>query len=205
MAQAIDHAEKLYGKPKPKFVPQVRIEGRPVDGVESKGHLYLVYRNEDGKEVAISARPKDYGTSTALISNLMVEVIPINESIDARGTDTPKQRGSIVLSSGEDAKNLWINMAKTAKEITESNIDYDVLGPNSNSAIQFILNEANIKPEENIPNVKGLDHGLGLNKFPSPYKLVRDENGKIRDISSIEYPNPFNPPPEHLRRLPQFN
>ncbi|WP_419905033.1 hypothetical protein [Kiloniella sp.] len=190
MVQANDHAEKLYGKPKPRFEPQISIESRPVDNVRKKGHLYLVYRDENGKKWALSGRHENYHktgiSSNWFHSNIIAEILPQEESIDRLNNDTPEDRYSAVIIKGDKALTTWEEMAKTVTKINKAKIDYDMEGSNSNSVISLALSQGGFDPLKVIPERKDMWEDFTGN-FPGVGDLVIDENGNVREKTSLNY------------------
>ncbi|WP_020591466.1 hypothetical protein [Kiloniella laminariae] len=187
MVHVIDHAEKLYGNSKPKFEPELRVETRPVDNTEgTKGHSYFVYRDEDGKEWALSGTHSKYPSWNTLDSQLVVHLMPLDESIDARGDQTPEQRGSRVLSTGTKAMEGWRDLKQLKEKIETAKFEYDHEGPNSNSVTSLGLKILGFDPEKDMPkndSYKNFYQGT----HPGVGDLDIDKNNSIYETPIIDF------------------
>ncbi len=186
MAETVDHAEKLYGKPRAKFEPQLSVASRPVEGFPMKGHLYLVYRDEDGKRWALSGRHENYHKEGIFKnwfhSNIVAEILPQEDSIDKLEKDSAKDRYSKVLSKGVKARAKWEEMAKTVAKINKAKNDYDIEGSNSNSVVSLVLSQSGFDPFKVVPQREDMLNGItGI--YPGMGDLVIDENGNVTELS----------------------
>lgn len=69
---------------------RIYIEAKEVGGFTEYGHLYLVFKSDSGTERVIRGGP-----SSGLVGGFIELEInePLEESEDARGNDTPAERG----------------------------------------------------------------------------------------------------------------
>ena len=179
MVQAVDHAEKLYGNSKPKFEPELRVETRPVEGTgDSKGHSYFVYRDENGKEWALSGTHERHPSVLTGYSQLVIHIKPLDESIDARGDQTPEQRGSRVLSSGAKAREGWRDLKQMTKKIEREKFEYNIFGANSNAVVYLGLQTMGFDPDSTMPTHSEYD----ADDHPGVGHLLRDQHGDITDV-----------------------
>ena len=125
---------------------EIRIEGKPVvGGATDQGHLYLVYIDDNGSQYVIRgglASNFPFG-----LSSIVTEVgVPMYGADGVFGTDDDSEdardntgsamneHGSRVLDlAGRDPATVWKQMKVTAQRINDAGIDYDILGPNSNT------------------------------------------------------------------------
>ncbi|WP_085905644.1 hypothetical protein [Kiloniella majae] len=195
MVEVIDHAEKLYGKSKPKSEPILGIETRPVKGtLGTKGHLYIFYSDGD-KESVWSGSHENYPSLNTIDSNIIVSTGPIEESIDARNGQTSKQRGRKVLLSGTKAREGWSKLLKLKDKINNKEFDYDIIdGPNSNAVVNLGVNALGFKLEDVTPENDSY-WDTGDRGHPGSQTLKLDKNGNpyetsIFEIPDINFPNP---------------
>lgn len=109
-------------------------------------HMYIVYKNDAGQEYVIRGGPES--DNPLSFGNVAVEVgVPIGLSEDARGDDTPQDRGSVTINTGtRNADDVWHILKDQASDIDSAALDYDVLSQNSNSVISSVLYSAGIDP-----------------------------------------------------------
>lgn len=130
---------------------EISIESREI--FAGQDHLYLIFQDNAGQEFVIRGGPEDnnpldFGDIVAVVN------APLAESEDARGNDTPVDRGSRDLDLGERAaEDVWEIMKQQATNINNAGIDYDIIisAQNSNSTIASVLNSIGIAVASNIP------------------------------------------------------
>lgn len=123
---------------------EIRIETKPTFG--NYGHLYLVFRDDDGIETVIRGGP---ATNNPLdFGNIVTQVdMPIEDSKDAREDETPEDRLSTVIDlSGRNADSVWEIMRQQAENINGANLEYRAFfeSQNSNSIITSVLDSVGI-------------------------------------------------------------
>ncbi|MCZ4279767.1 hypothetical protein O4H49_03185 [Kiloniella laminariae] len=191
MVQAVDHAKKLYGNSKPKFEPELRVETRPVKLTNSinlpKGHSYFVYRDEDGKEWAYSATHDQYPSSPGFKDVfLVIDVMPIQESIDSRKGQTPEQRGSRVLMTGTKAREGWRDLIQLKGKIDKQKFEYDHEGINSNSVTSLGLRVLGFDPANTMPENEGYWR-IYQGTHPGVDDLAIDKDGNVYETPIIDF------------------
>src|SRR5688572_14516811 len=136
---------------------RIFIESHPVFiNADPIDHLYLVFQSDAGTEKVISARP----FIAPAIGKITVEVaVPITSSADARGNETPQQRGQREISlDGRNANHVWDIMKQHAQNIKNAAIEYILMSQNSNSVVASVLNAVGIDVLNCIPtNTKPVD------------------------------------------------
>lgn len=138
---------------------KILIESKPVSG-EGIRHLYLVYVDDAGSEWVIRGGPSiDFPP----FGQIKIEAnIPLALSKDARGANTPEDRGSRELDLGDrSAEDVWYVMYQQALSIQWASLDYDGVLQNSNSAIASVLYSVNIDVEGMLP------YGTQASHFPA--------------------------------------
>lgn len=145
---------------------KISIESKPI--AFGFDHLYLVFENDAGSEFVIRGGPENSDLLDAPdlldpldpldpvdFGNIITEInVPINESEDARGSDTMVARGNRELDlGGRRPEDVWTIMIQQATSIQNALIDYEpiVSAQNSNSTIASVLNSVGIAVESNIP------------------------------------------------------
>lgn len=135
-------------------------------------HLYLVYVDSQGKQTVIRGGPRYTLAKPLSIGDIEVEInLPLADSEDARGTDTPAERGSREVNLGDRvAKDVWDLMLQHAQMIAQAHVTY-TLPPNarnSNTTILSVMNAAGISVADNLPlnrqagDFPGLGRNLGV-------------------------------------------
>ncbi|WP_165392183.1 calcium-binding protein [Pseudomonas tructae] len=139
---------------------KIFIESKSVAGTNFK-HSYLVYQDDAGNETVIrggpqSDNPFDFGEIDVKIDQ------PLESSRDARGNDSPAERGQVELDlSGRNAAEVWQTLKTVAGQIQGSTTDYDMFGTNCNAVTRTLLDAAGIPPT--LPNNGGNYPGWDLN------------------------------------------
>jgi hypothetical protein len=89
------------------------------------GHLYLVFQDNGGAEfVIIGGNPLSTGTIIMEVS------VPIAQSDDYRGSETPQSRGQRELDlGGRTAEDVWDVMKQQATAIGSANLSFILLYP----------------------------------------------------------------------------
>ena len=146
---------------------QILIESKPV--VLGERHLYLVFRDDAGVETVIRG-----GSFNTLGFISVQDNVPIEQSQDARGSDTPQDRGSTVLNlGGRNASDVWRLMMQQVENIGAAHLRYDALVQNSNSVITSVLNAVGITIEANLPV------GTAVSDFPALFNRLAIRNSLI--------------------------
>ncbi|HNO76411.1 MAG TPA: hypothetical protein PKG49_12675 [Nitrosomonas mobilis] len=130
---------------------KISIESKEI--FAGQDHLYLIFQDAAGQEFVIRSGPEnnnplDFGDIVAAVN------VPIAESEDARGNNTPAERGNRELDlGGRAAEDVWEIMKQQATNINNAGIDYDIFisAQNSNSTIASVLNSIGIAVASNIP------------------------------------------------------
>ena len=114
---------------------KISIESREI--FAGQDHLYLIFQDSAGLEFVIRGGPED--NNPLDFGDIVTDVnVPIAESEDARGNDTPVERGDRELDlGGRTAEDVWEIMKQQATNINNAGIDYDIIisAKNSNSTI----------------------------------------------------------------------
>ncbi len=130
---------------------KISIESREI--FAGQDHLYLIFQDSAGLEFVIRGGPED--NNPLDFGDIVTDVnVPIAESEDARGNDTPVERGNRELDlGGRTAEDVWEIMKQQATNINNAGIDYDIIisAQNSNSTIASVLNSIGIAVASNIP------------------------------------------------------
>jgi Ca2+-binding RTX toxin-like protein len=129
-------------------MPRILIESHPIP-FDSFGldHLYLVY---DADGVAGANDRIIRGGPDGIIDDITLEIdINIEASTDARGSDTPEDRGTLEVMD-DDAADAWSIMTQIALQIEAANISYNG-SHNSNSVIATLLHSVGLNVEGYIP------------------------------------------------------
>lgn len=105
---------------------------RVVGGITDTLHLYLVYQGDNGDEYVVRSGPTDlqpYGGPMEIEVN-----VPIDDSADARGGETPAQRHSTpVRFPGMTADEAWGIIVKYAQGLSDDGYEYRLFQTNSNA------------------------------------------------------------------------
>ncbi len=109
-------------------------------------HLYLVYReNGTGAEYVMRSGPMGiqfFGAKMDIEIN-----VPMAQSEDDRGGDSPQDRDSTALDfPGLTDDQAWSIMVKYARGIDAAGVQYSPLGENSNSFVGALLHAAHGQP-----------------------------------------------------------
>lgn len=130
-------------------MPKISIESHPIP-FDALGldHLYLVY-DPDG--VADANDRIIRGGPDSIIDDITLEIdLNIEVSTDARGSDTPEDRGSLEITD-EQAGDAWSIMMQVARQIEAANISYNG-SHNSNSVVTTLLHSIGFNVEAYIPS-----------------------------------------------------
>lgn len=142
------------------------------------GHLYLVYRDDGGSEYVLrggaeSSVPGFFGDIDMLAGVLL------KNSPDARGGDSPEDRGARLLElGGRDAADVWALMIQHAQGIEAASLDYQLFDQNSNSAITSTLEVMGIDATANMPQTV-LDLAGNENRLAFDYRLTGTERADL--------------------------
>lgn len=128
---------------------QIFLEG--VEPPAGSAKLYLVYRDDSGVEYVIRGG-KQSGQLVMYTGGLL------QDSVDARGGDTPADRGSklVKLSGGIDEEDAWAIMNKFAETIEDQGLLYSNFLPgrfNANAAITTLLRFIGVDPDPLVASV----------------------------------------------------
>lgn len=144
---------------------KISIESKPV--VLGFRHLYLVHENDQDEEFVIRGGPEN--DNPLNFGEIINEVnVPIDESEDARGNDTPEDRGRRELDlGGRLADNVWDIMKQQATNINSAILNYSTLNShqNSNSTIASVLNSVGIEVSSNLPTNTQVNDFPGVDNF----------------------------------------
>lgn len=140
-----------------QIMAQIRIEGKVVSFTPGD-HLYLVLVSDSNNEFVVRGGPQrdsffDFG-------NIVTEPgVPIAASEDNRPVANRETiHGSRVVDlGGRDANDVWKTLQRSAVLIQAANINYDFLGPNSNSTIAAVLQDVGINVNGILPDTPGID------------------------------------------------
>lgn len=133
---------------------------RVVGGVTDTLHLYLVYRGDTGDEYVVRSGPTDllpYGGPMDIEVN-----VPIADSADARGSDTPADRHSTPVSfPGMTADQAWGIIVKYAQELSDDGYEYRLFQTNSNAFAGAMVKAGGGLPAQSLPDGIDRDHAVG--------------------------------------------
>lgn len=175
---------------------QIFIEASDVEffGLPSGAtHLYLVYRDSNGEEYVIRSGPERW--YLPWFGDMEVETnVPIDDSADDRGGDTPAERSSTPLDfAGLTDDQAWAIMVKYARMIDRADNGYEVFGANSNAFIGAMLAAAGGDPLAMLPAGISRSDALGVENYgdimedvpPPADGIVRGTSGADR-ITGIQ-------------------
>lgn len=151
---------------------QIRIEGKPVTFTPGD-HLYLVLVSDSNEEFVVRGGPDP---DAAVFGNIVTEAgVPIAASEDNRPVaDRESLHGSRVVDlGGRNANDVWRTIKRSAVLIEASNINYDFLGPNSNSTIAAVLQDVEINVNGILPDTPGIDF------YPGSGDALLDDYARI--------------------------
>jgi Ca2+-binding RTX toxin-like protein len=122
-------------------------------------HLYLVHRDTDGAEYVIRSGPEGwfpFGGDMEIEAN-----VPIEDSADDRGNDSPAERSSteLVFAAGIDA--AWALMVKYARKLDAVGYGYDLFEENSNAFVGAMIQAAGGDPDAMLPRGVDADEAVG--------------------------------------------
>ena len=143
-------------------------------------HLYLVHRDTNGREYVIRSGPAD--TTFPFFTEMDVETnIPIAQSSDARGSDTPQDRFSTLLDFPDlTTDQAWAIMVKYALKISDADYDYHLLTVNSNAFVGAMIAAAGGMPGAMLPNGISSSDALGLTSYDEILDDIRaPSNGTV--------------------------
>jgi hypothetical protein len=139
--------------------PGIFIESSPVTFGFGYDHLYLVYKDVDGKETILSAG-QTIDTGSLGVRGTGKPLL-IENSSEKRLNETLVDRGSRRLDlGGRNPKEVWEMMRQQARNINAAELPYAALidAQNSNSAVASLLHSVGININKNIPlNTKASD------------------------------------------------
>ena len=148
-------------------------------------HLYLVYRADDGLEWVIRAGPdgNPFGSPFDFQINF-----PIEDSAEARGSDTPADRHSTELAFPGSIDEAWNIMVNYARAINELGLPYHVAGENSNSIAGALIQAAGRDPLGSLPSGVAAIEVVGYSNFTTIIDLVPPpENGIVEGSNGPDY------------------
>lgn len=139
---------------------EIRIEGKTAAAFGD--HLYLVFVNDLGQEFVIRGGPAS--DNPLSFGSIVTEAgVPMAVSEDSRPIEDRADFGSQVLDlGGRDAADVWKVMVRAAELIGSAGIDYDALGPNSNSTVASVLYTVGIDADAVEPDVPGINFFPGI-------------------------------------------
>lgn len=129
-------------------------------------HLYLVFRDTDGAEYVIRSGPDS--PWLPWFGEMKIEAnVPIADSEDARGRETPEDRASTPLDfSGLTDDQAWAVMVKYARSMDAGNVPYELLDENSNAFIGAMLAAAGGDPKTMLPLGVSSGEAVGFTDYP---------------------------------------
>ena len=136
-------------------------------------HLYLVLVSDSNEEFVVRGGPDP---DAAVFGNIVTEAgVPIAASEDNRPVaDRESLHGSRVVDlGGRNANDVWRTIKRSAVLIEASNINYDFLGPNSNSTIAAVLQDVEINVNGILPDTPGIDF------YPGSGDALLDDYARI--------------------------
>lgn len=124
-------------------MPGLFVEQKDVANLPIFGHLYLVF--DDGEtEHVLRGGPDD--------DRLAIEFGPLSASSDARGDETPADRGANPLPIDEARlADAWSLMSQVAREIAAARAPYLIVTQNSNSMVATLLAAIGIDIRDELP------------------------------------------------------
>jgi Ca2+-binding RTX toxin-like protein len=130
------------------------------------GHLYLVYRDDQGHEFVIRGGPTPTRSATGDIvsyGDLRLEInVPIEQSVDRRVDNngnpvTPDSRGHVEIALGDrQASDVWNLLIQFAQAINDHHFPYAPTGDNSNGTAGNLLALAGIDVNNVLPDPDGV-------------------------------------------------
>ncbi|MDQ2090605.1 calcium-binding protein [Marimonas arenosa] len=117
------------------------IEARVIEvGGVTALHSYVVYQEDSGTEWVIGGVSGGPGGGTFGTIDVYYDIL-LEDSIDARGDDTPEDRGQVelVFPAGVSADDVYLLLLQLAVLIDAEGIDYYPLTDNSNSVTATLL------------------------------------------------------------------
>lgn len=143
---------------------RIFIEAHYVGGLPAGAqHLYLVYRDHTsgGEEFVIRAGAED--PAEPFGGPMEIEInVPIGESADDRGDETPAERHSTPLDFPGGADVAWSKMVQYARELDAGDITYNLFRENSNAFIGAMLHAAGGRPGAMLPNGIDVAEAIGF-------------------------------------------
>ena len=148
------------------MTPRIMIEERDVAfaGVPSGAvHLYLVYRGADGAEYVLRSGPR---SDLPIDTEMEIEAnVPIARSEDARGSDTPAERSSTVLTFPGSADAAWAIMVKYARMLDDVDYGYNVFEENSNASSAPSSSPPAARPSRMLPAGTSASEAFGFSNW----------------------------------------
>lgn len=133
-------------------------------GLPLAEHLYLVFRDTDGREYVLRAGPDNplwpFGEMR------IEENVPIEDSADSRDGETPEERSSTPLDFPDLTDDqAWAVMVKYVRALEAADYRYNLLDANSNAFVGALLHAAGGEPGAMLP--EGLDSGdaIGFSRW----------------------------------------
>lgn len=175
--------------------PRIFIEGRGVGTDSSLGHLvnpvrhaYLTFQIEDGSTYVISGGPQYMRKLSEnplnlidLHGNIVIEAgVPLDQSDNVRANNDQarNEQGAVQIAvDNVHLHLLWARMIRLAREIQETVIDYDSLGPNGNTVIAAILDKLGLQIAWPVLSEDSL-------ALVSPRSFVKGYPGSDQNITS---------------------
>ncbi len=137
-------------------MPTISIEEHPlriIGGPTNTLHLYLVYTADNGDEYVVRSGPTNLQPIGAPMD--IERNVPIADSADDRGSDTPADRHSTVLLSGAEADPAWGIIVKYAQALIDDGYEYRLFTENSNAFAGAMVRAAGLAPAQSLP--EGID------------------------------------------------
>lgn len=125
-------------------------------------HLYLVYESDRRAEYVVRAGPD--GGFLGIGVDMRIEAnVPIEQSADARGGESPAARSSTELEfDGRTADAAWGLIVRYARMIDNAGYGYNLLRENSNAFVGAMISAAGGDPETMLPTGMDASSAVGL-------------------------------------------
>ena len=142
--------------------PGIYIESKPAafGQFHNRRHLYLVYRDGEGREEVVRGGPSKEDTPVDFLFGGKIEIeagIPLQESKDAYGPDdSPEKRRATRLDlDGRDPVQVWRTITAASEKLRDAKIDYNLSilddMQNSNSVARHVMEAAALDPGKHFP------------------------------------------------------
>lgn len=136
---------------------RIYVEEHPlqvVGDITDTRHLYLVYRDDNGEEYVMRSGATDFRPYGG---PMQIEVnVPIDESADARGGETPDDRHATLLRfPGQTTDEAWGIIVKYARQLSDEEYEYRLFDTNSNAFVGAMVKAGGGFPALSLP--EGVD------------------------------------------------